>query len=408
MRFKQFDVKTVFLNGELSETVDMYQPEGFSNDKNKVCRLQKSLYGLKQAAKCWNDKFVKCLESFNLYQTTADPCIFVSRDAAEVIILIIYVDDGVIACKNIKRIESLISHLQNNLKITICDMNIFLGIEITYMENGCLFINQKRFAETIVRRFNMENAHQVCVPFDSQTKLENFENNMIVNNVPYKEAIGSLMFLAMVSRPDISFAVGVLSRYADKPTNGHWNGVRRVIKYIKGTLHYGLIYGKNDLKKNTQFLAYSDEDFAGDYVSRKSTSGYVIKLGNDLIALSSRRQQLVALSTTESEFIAACSTVQELVWLDRLLCDLINYKLETPILYVDNQSTIKIIKKTQFHCCTKHIDVKYNFVREKYHDNFYNIKYVCSKNQQADILTKGLPKTCFERLRRDIGVVCIS
>ena len=119
----------------------------------------------------------------------------------------------------------------------------------------------------------------------------------------------------------------------------------------------------------------------------------------------SRRQQSVALSTTESEFIAACSAVQELIWLYRFLESLIDYKLEIPILYIDNQSTIKIIKSPQFHCRTKHIDVKYNFIREKYNENFYKIEYVCSKNQQADILTKGLPKADFERLRNDISVV---
>ena len=125
----------------------------------------------------------------------------------------------------------------------------------------------------------MQDSNHVSTPFDSQTKVENFENNKILNDIPYKEAIGCLMFLAMVSRPDISYSVGVLSRYSDKPTQAHWNCVKRVIKYLKGTCSYGLIFGKNDLSKDAQFLAYSDADFAGDLITRRSTSGCLVKFG---------------------------------------------------------------------------------------------------------------------------------
>ena len=297
--------------------------------------------------------------------------------------------------------------MRENLKITVCDLNVFLGIEVKRMPDNSLFINQKQYAEKIVKRFNLEDAHEVCTPLDPQSKLELFESDVTLSNVPYKEAIGSLMFLAMVTRPDISHSVGVLSRYTDKPKKAHWDSIKRVIRYVKGTSNYGLLYGKNNSNDDVPVLAYSDADFAGDPNTRKSTSGYIIKLGHDLITWSSRKQQTVTLSTTESEFVAACSTVQEMVWLDRLFRELVTRKLETPILYVDNQSTIKIIKNPQFHCRTKHIDIKYNFVREKYRDKFYKLKYIYTKKQQADILTKALPKESFERLRKDIGVVRI-
>ena len=157
----------------------------------------------------------------------------------------------------------------------------------------------------ITEKFNMSNAHEVCTPLDPQSKLELFEKDETLNNIPYKEAIGSLMSLAMITRPDISYSVGVLSRYADKPKRAHWNGIKRVIKCIKGTSNYGLFYGRNDSSKNVKIVAYSDADFAGDNETRKSTSGCVIKLGQNLISWSFRKQQTVALSTTESEFIAA-------------------------------------------------------------------------------------------------------
>ena len=174
---------------------------------------------------------------------------------------------------------------------------------------------------------------------------------------------------------------------------------------MKGTLNYGIVFGNNDLNKHAQFNVYSDADFAGDHETRRSTSGNMIKLGNDIISWSSKKQNSVATSTTESEFIAACGAVQQLIWLDRLLREITDCSFDTPILYIDNQSTIKIIKNAQFHCRTKHIDVKYKFIRERYHDKFYTIKYVCSKNQQADIFTKGLSRENFERLRNDIGIV---
>ena len=323
MHLKQFDVKTAFLNGDLNETVYMYPPEGFSVDKNKVCKLEKSLYGLKQSAKCFNDKFIKCLKEFNLHATTADPCVFVSRDNKEKIILILYVDDGAIACKNEKRIDDLINHLKRKLKITVKELNMFLGIEIKKMPNGLLFANQKKFAEKIINKFKQVDAHPVALPIDPYERFDNFEKDSRFNNRYYKEAIGSLIFLSMVTRPDISYSVGVLSRYAENPTKAHCNGVKRIIKYIKGTLNHGLIFGRCRKENSINILAFSDADFAGDSKTRRSTSGCLIKLGSDLITWSSRKQPTVALSTTESEFIAACNATQEIIWLKRLIKDLI-------------------------------------------------------------------------------------
>ena len=225
MHLKQFDVKTAFLNGKLNETVYMHQPEGFTNsNKNQVCKLNKSLYGLKQSAKCWNDKFVKCLSDFGLHVTSADPCVFVNVGTQEKIILVLYVDDGGIACKDPQRIQDLLNHLKNYFEITDCNLNIFLGIEITYKENGILFACQKFFADKMVQKFNLSDAHSVSIPMDPHEKLEFFEEAKALNRkVPYKEAIGSLMFLGMVTRPDIAFAVGVLSRHAENPKKAHWN-----------------------------------------------------------------------------------------------------------------------------------------------------------------------------------------
>lgn len=171
----------------------------------------------------------------------------------------------------------------------------------------------------------------------------------------------------------------------------------------------GLFYGKCKSDQGIKIYSYSDADFAGDDRTRKSTSGCIVKLGHDLITWSSRKQPSVALSTTESEFIAACNTVQEIIWVHRLITDLIGDKLQKiSTLYVDNQSAIKLIKNPQFHCKTKHIDIKYKFIREKYRTNLFDLHYICSKDQEADILTKALPRETFQRLRNQIGVDAFS
>lgn len=248
-------------------------------------------------------------------------------------------------------------YLKSELEIVQGNVNVFLGMEIKYNCKGSMFISQKHYIENIIKRFNMTDTNAVCVPADPHTTFTEFnkESKSVKENVPYKEAIGSLMFLTTISRPDIAFAVGVLSRYAENPTKAHSNGVKGVIKYLKGTLNYGLEYKQiNDINK-FKILVFSDADFAGDCDTRKSTSGLIVKLGNNLISWSSRKQKSFSLSTTESEFVVACGAVQEIVWLKRLINDLISDNLENPVLYIDNQSAIKIIKNPKFHCKTKHM-----------------------------------------------------
>ena len=404
MKMKQFDVKAAFLNGELEETIYMHQPEGFELDSSKVCELKKSLYGLKQSARCWNQKFVICLKAFNLQPTEADPCVFVSNDNNEQLILVIYVDDGAIASTSLKRIEELLQYLEKNLEITTGDLKMFLGIEIEYLSDGSILAHQQQYIKKVIQRFRGEIGNPVRIPADSYTNLTHFdkEEGRKAGNVPYREAIGSLMFLAMVTRPDIAFIVGALSRYTEDPRRAHWNGIRRIIKYLKGTVDYGLIY--NSESECSKLSVFSDADFAGDEITRRSTSGYAIKLGKNLISWGSRRQSTVALSTTESEYIAPCAAVQEMVWAKRLVEGLVGKIIEKPELYVDNQSAIKLIQNPQYHCRTKHIDIKYKFVREKYQRKFFNLEYINTKDQQADIFTKPLDNAKFESFRNKINV----
>ena len=297
----------------------------------------------------------------------------------------------------------MLKYLEQNIEITSNSLKTFLGIEIDILSNGSWLIHQKTYAEKVVNRFNLENANSVRIPADPNSISTIFENGggRSACNVPYKEAIGSLMFLATVTRPDIAFSVGVLSRYADNPSKIHWNAIKRIIKYVKGTTEYGLIYKNNN--DCSQILTFSHADYASDHTTRKSVSGFIVKLGDSLVSWGSKKQSTIALSTTESEFIAARTATQEMIWTERLIKDLCN-NCKIPVLYVDNQSAIQLIKNLRYHCRTKHIDIKYKFIRENYNNGLFMLEYVNSTNQQADILTKALPVKSFEYLRNLIHV----
>uniref|UniRef100_A0ABD2W186 Retrovirus-related Pol polyprotein from transposon TNT 1-94 n=1 Tax=Trichogramma kaykai TaxID=54128 RepID=A0ABD2W186_9HYME len=404
LKLTQFDVKSAFLNGDLEEEIFMKQPEGFDDKSGKVCRLHKSLYGLKQSARCWNSKFVNCLKDFGLYPSNADPCVFTSDNAQNLLMLIIYVDDGAIACKDNNQILKLLNHIEKYFEITTCKMKTFLGIEIDYLPDQSMLLHQKFYAEKVVERFNLQSANTVSIPIDPNTMCTIFEKEGETHelHVPYKEAIGSLMFLAYITRPDLSFSVGVLSRFAENPSKVHWNAIKRIIKYLKGTLAHGLVYkAKNDC---TKIVAFSDADYANDQDSRKSVSGYLIKLDNSLVSWGSRKQTTVALSTTESEFVAACLVVQELIWTKYLLERMMNESLKKPLLRVDNISAIQLIKDQRYHCRTKHIDIKYKFIRDHFNEGLFDLKHISSAYQEADILTKALNRELFEHFKTLLNV----
>ena len=252
----------------------------------------------------------------------------------------------------------------------------------------------------------MSEANPVKIPADNYSNLTQDKQSKSAAHVPFKEAIGALLFLAMVSRPDIAYAVGVLSRRAEKPTQADWNAVRRIFKYLKGSTKRGL-YFRGGRKRNMRLNAYSDSDFANDVQTRRSTTGYILKLNGNVICWGSRKQCTVALSTTEAEYIAASVTVQEIIWAKRLISELLRSDREILTkLFVDNQSAIKLIKNPQFHRRTKHIDVRHHFIREKYKEKCFELNYIESKRQQADIFTKALPIVAFENLCKVIGIRC--
>lgn len=403
MYMKQFDVKTAFLYGDLEEQVYMKQPIGFGDGTDRVCKLIKSLYGLKQAPRCWNAKFKKFIMNFNFEESQADSCVL-RKVQSDIIFLAIFVDDGLIISKSESSIEPVVKYLKRHFEIKAFDAKYFLGIEINRLRNGAIHLSQAAYTKKVLNKFGFGDSNAVSTPVNYQQVLEG-DNDSNGVNFPYRQVVGSLIYLAIGTRPDISFAVGYVSRFMERPAKIHVTAVKRILKYLKGSSEYGILFPSENAN-NFKFFIYSDADYAGCVETRRSTSGYCLLLGQSIVSWCSERQCSVSTSTAESEYIAASHASRELVWLKRLLDELDEtLKKEKPSLFVDNESAIKLIKNPVHHKRTKHIEVAYHFVREKYFENVFNVKSVSSENQLADILTKPLPKARFENLRFKLNVV---
>ncbi|KAI8436415.1 hypothetical protein MSG28_010011 [Choristoneura fumiferana] len=259
----------------------------------------------------------------------------------------------------------------------------------------------KGFAQTAGIDYTETFAPTVSVPVDPHVKLQKGEGEP-EKNIPYREAVGSLMHLATVSRPEIMFAVSLVSRFLTCYNKSHWNAILKIFKYLIETKEYGLYYSQSS--QPAEVTGYSDADYANDLDTRRSVTGYVFIKNGAAVTWSSQRQQTVALSTTEAEFMAACAATKEAMWIRQLLCDIGDYKQDTMCLHLDNQSAISVIKNVNFHKRCKHIDIKYHFVKEKFHQKIIDLKAVSSENQFADIFTKALSKDKFQFLRSKLGM----
>jgi len=282
LMLRQFDIKTAFLYGDLEEDIYMKQPKGYEDGTQLVCKLQRSLYGLKQAPRCWNKKFKNMLRNFDLKETKADPCVFVSNKNNQLLTVAIFVDDGLIAATNNELVDTMVNYLKDNFETKEGELDHFLGIEIDQRPDGSIFIHQSSYCKRILERFNMEEANVLHIPADPQHSLDpNLSGSLEAGEVPYRESVGSLLYLSQITRPDITFAVNLVSRYLEKPLTIHWNAVKRIFKYLKGTFNYGLIY---DSSVTPKLRGYSDADYAGDTITRRSTSGFIFMVGDGIVA----------------------------------------------------------------------------------------------------------------------------
>ena len=410
LKLHQMDITTAFLNGELTQEIYMKQPVGFAADgkEHLVCRLKRSLYGLKQSSRCWNQVLDSQLKKMGFQQSPSDPCIYTShRDG--LFVLAVYVDDILLAARSQKRIDQVKSDLAKCFQLKdMGELHYFLGVSIKQnSKTGITWIGQPGYTENVLKNFGMEHCKPANTPIAAGTRLlKATEQSEKVDATLYKSAVGCLLYLSGWTRPDIAFSVSNVARFCSDPTKEHWTAVKRIFRYLRGTIQYGLVYSKDGGDGN--LIGYSDADWAGDQNDRKSTSGYLFVMNGAAVSWKSRKQTCVALSTAEAEYVALSGAAQETTWMRQLLIDLHHPQPEPTVVYEDNQAAIAISQNSQSHTKMKHIDIRYHYVREKVLDNTIEIRYCPTNDMLADVLTKGLTYDKFKRFRELSGVKDLS
>ena len=400
----QMNVETAFLNGKLDEEICMQQPEGYvkPGKEHLGCKLEKSLYGLKQSSRCWNKAFKESVEKLGFTQASADPCVFI-RKTDTLTIIAIHVDLMMLA-ENILEMQRLKGSLKVQFKMKdMGELHYYVGVCIVQdKEMKQVYLHQGQYIEKMLKKFGQTEAKPVFTPADLNFKLQKEDGvSRPVDTVTYQSIIGSHLYAAITTRPDIAQAVGVVLKFCANPTQSHLTAAKRILRYLKGTVYLGLSYKKC---ADGNLIGYSDPDWAGDVDDRHSTSGNVFSLAKGAVSWLSKKQATVALSTAEAEYVALSAATQEAIWLRRLLTD-VGESLEDPIVInEDNQGAIPMAKNPVGHARTKHIDICYHLVREGVQNGAIILKYVATGEMIADILMKLLPKHPFQKLVMELGM----
>lgn len=408
----QVDVATAFLNGVLQEEVFMCQPDGFviPGKEKKVCRLKKSIYGLKQSSRVWNEDIDLYLQSIRFIRSMSDPCVYV-RDGDPSNIIGLYVDDQVVTGRSIQVIEKTKREIA--MKYDIKDLGPskkLLGWEIVRDRvSGLLSISQTKLIEKALDRFGMASCNSSPTPLDPGLKLsqehspKTNDEKLDMIDVPYQALIGTLMYLMVGTRPDIAYAVGVLSQFMHNPGRAHWEAAKRVLRYLRGTKSMKITYMRSS--GGAEVKGYSDSDWAGDITTRKSTSGYVFTMASGVIAWSSRKQASVATSTAEAEYVAAAMAAREALWLRQLLGEMHQPQETATPIYIDNQAALTHLTNPMTTPKSKHIDIAFHFVRDHIHKGHLIFIFVSTKFQVADVFTKALSTEPFKRCIDALGTL---
>ncbi|KAG9446257.1 hypothetical protein H6P81_012385 [Aristolochia fimbriata] len=393
-REEQLDVKIAFLHGDLEGEIYMRQPAGFEviGKESWVCKLKRSLYGLKQAPRQWYLKFDRFMLDIGFARSNADHCVYLQRfNDGDYIILTLYVDDMLVAGTNMKKIDDLKKRLANQfLMKDLGEAKQLLGTQITRdKKKKKLWLSQEGYVKKVLERFNMHESKAVTTTLGSQFKLskeqgaKSDEEIAHMKTVPYASAIGSLMYAMVSTRPDIAHAVGVVSRFMKNPGKEHWEAVKWIFRYLKGTSNYCLCFGGN----NIDVKGFVDSNHAGDKDNGRSTSGYVFTVGGTAVSWVSKLQKVVALSSTEAKYVAATEASKEYIWLKSLMNEL-GFDNAYCRLYSDSQSAIHIAKNSTFHSRTKHIHLRYHFIRTLLEEGQLKLEKIDGKKNPADMLTK--------------------
>ncbi|CAL1358977.1 unnamed protein product [Linum trigynum] len=383
----QLDVKNAFLHGNLKETIYMERPPGYEKgDSTMVCKLIRSLYGLKQAPRAWFEKFHGTILQAGFVQSQNDPSLFTRQTVEGIVILLIYVDDMIITGSDQDGIREVTEVLRNafNLK-EMGEVSYFLGLEIKRSANG-LFVSQRKYILDLLESAQYTDCVPCSTPMEQNLKLSREEGDKLKDQSLYRSLVGSLIYLTH-TRPDISYAVQVVSQFVGVATHLHLAAVQRLLRYLKQTQDVGLLFPATG---DPTIEAFADADYAGCLDTRKSTSGWCVRVGQALVSWRCRKQDRVSKSSTEAEYRSMSEVSSELVWLHRLLKEL-GVDCRVPMrIYGDNTSAIQIAVNPVMHDRTKHIEVHVHYIRQLVAEGLIQVGYLSTEDQTADLLTKAV------------------
>jgi hypothetical protein len=398
----QMDVKSAFLNGPIKEEVYIEQPPGFEDSEypNHVYKLPKALYGLKQAPRAWYE----CLRVFFITNgfkvSKADPTLFTKTIAKDLFVCQIYVDDIIFGSTNKCTCEEFSRIMIQKFEMFMMgELKYFLGFQVKQLQDDN-FISQTKYIQDILNKFGMKDAKPIKTPVGTNGHLDLDTGGKSVDQKVYQSMIGSLLYLC-ASRPDIMLFVCMCARLQADPKEVHLRAVKRIMRYLVYTPKFVLWYPKGS---TFDLIGYSDTDWEGCKIDRKSTSGTCQFLGRSLVSWASKKQNSIALSTTEAEYIAAGHCCAQLLWMRQILRDY-GYKLSKVPLLCDNESAIRMADNPVKHSRTKHINIRYHFLRDHQQRGDIEIAYVSTKEQLADIFTKPLYEKTFSKLRNELNIL---
>ena len=394
----QLDVLTAFLNGILTDEVYMYQPPGFiqRGTEHLVCKLHKSLYGLRQSPRAWYARLHATLLAWQLIQSQSDPNLYFAHIKNHTIALLVYVDDILITGSNPRLITQLKEHLQCTFQTN--DLGIihrYLGVQFEKASTG-LHMHQTEYALSILSLFNMDDCSPSFTPLPEGLVLSKDSGTPPVDAKLYRMLVGKLLFLTK-TRPDIAHAVSVVSRFMQHPQETHLQAAKHILRYVRRYPNLGLFYkqgGENYLH------GYTDADYGQDIDDRISVGAYIFFIGKSPVSWNSKKQSSTSRSSCESEYRALARCSCEAVWIRRLLGELKVLSNEPTHIFCDNQSSIKLSYNPVFHEKSKHFEIDFHFTRQKVEENIIKVEFIPSQEQPADILTKSLGRIKFKGCRK--------
>ncbi|KAL3819930.1 hypothetical protein ACJIZ3_005835 [Penstemon smallii] len=396
------DVQNAFLHGELQEDVFMSQPPGYIHPQypNHVCKLHKSLYGLRQAPRAWFSKLSDKLKSLGFQESKADTSLFIFRKSAIIIFILIYVDDILITGSSSDTITRMIDCLKTTFAIKdLGSLNFFLGVEALRCPDG-IYLTQRNYIVDLLKRSNMDKAKPCTSPMASNCHLTSTDGHPFEDMSLYRSIVGSLQYLSF-TRPDLAFAVHKVSKFMHQPLDTHWVAVKRILRYLKHSISTGLYITKS---VDMRLQAYSDSDWATDRDNRRSVGAFCVYMGSNLISWSCKQQLTVARSSTEAEYKALANTAAELTWIKSLLIEIGFPQTQPPVLWCDNIGATYLTSNPAFHARTKHIEIDFQFVRDQVFNKQLVVQFISSRDQLADALTKPLPPVQFKHVKHNLNV----